>query len=89
MSSSEEDVFVAYWFRHRMRRKRKYWIHPYNLTNVHHSSAVVSRELSQHESKFREFNRMNPENFHFLKSLVIRTFGGKKILMLQGGYISS
>ena len=64
MSSSEEDL-VAYWFRCRERRKRKYWVHPYNLTNMHHSSAVVSRELSQLESKFRVFYRMNPENFIF------------------------
>jgi len=72
MSSSEEDVLVTYWFRRRMRRKRKYCVHPYNLTNVHHSSTVVSRELSQHKSKFREFYPMNSENFHFLKSLVTR-----------------
>ena len=72
MSSSEEDVLVAYWFRRRMRRKRKYCVHPYNLTNVHHSSTVVSRELSQHKSKFREFYPMNSENFHFIKSLVTR-----------------
>ena len=72
MSSSEEDVLVAYCFRRRMRRKRKYWVLPYNLTNVHHSSTVVSRELSQHESKFREFYPMNSENFHFLKSPVTR-----------------
>ena len=55
MSSSEEDVLVAYWLRRRMRRKRKYWVYPNNLTNVHISSAVVSRELSQQESKFRDF----------------------------------
>ena len=72
MSSSEESVLVAYWLRRRMRRIRKYWVHPYNLTNVHHSSTVVSRELYQHESKFREFYPMNSENFHFLKSLVTR-----------------
>jgi hypothetical protein len=72
MSSTEEDILVAYWFRCRVRRKRKYWVHPYNLTNVHHNSTVVSRELSQHESKFREFYPMNSENFHFLKNLVTR-----------------
>ena len=59
------SVVVAHWFRRRIRRKRKYCVDPYNLTNVHHSSAVVSRELSQLESKFRVFYRMNPENFIF------------------------
>ena len=45
MSSSEEDVLVAYWSRRRIRRKIKYWVHLYNLTNVHHS-CCFSRAVS-------------------------------------------
>lgn len=29
-------------------------MHPYNVNNIIHSSAVVSRELSQHKQKFKK-----------------------------------
>jgi hypothetical protein len=45
-------------------------VHPYNVRNIKHSSAVVSRELSQHAEKFREFYRMIPESFQFLERVV-------------------
>jgi hypothetical protein len=63
-SSSEEDVVVAYMFLQRRRQKRiRCWVHPYNVRNIKHSSAVVSRELSQHENKCRELYRMSPDSF--------------------------
>jgi hypothetical protein len=64
-SSSEEDVVVAYksmYLQGTRQERRRYWVHPYNVRNIKHSSAVVSRELSQHEEKFRDFYRMSPES---------------------------
>jgi hypothetical protein len=83
MSSSEEDVILTYrYLRQRKLKKRKYWIHPYNLNNIIHSSAVVSRELSQHEKKFKEFYRMTLESYRVLLRLVSK----KKILILDLQY---
>lgn len=71
MSSSEDDVVVAYHYLHNRKVKaRKYWIHPYNVNNIEHSSAVVSRELSLHKDKFKEFYRMNLESYQLLLSMV-------------------
>lgn len=72
MSSSDEDVVVAYKYLQLRKRKkaRKYWVHPYNVMNIKHSSAVVSRELRQHEEKFHEFYRMSTDTFHILEQLV-------------------
>lgn len=73
MSSSEEDVIIAYrYLRQRKSKARKYWVHPYNVHNIKHSSAVVSRELSQHEQKFKEFYRMSLESYRVLLQLVSR-----------------
>jgi hypothetical protein len=71
MSFSSEDVVVAYMHLQRRRQKRRrYWVHPYNVRNIKHSSAVVSRELSQHEEKFRGFYRMSPDSLQFLERVV-------------------
>ncbi|KAJ8889195.1 hypothetical protein PR048_008692 [Dryococelus australis] len=72
MSSSDEDVVVAYKYLQLRKRKkaRKYWVHPYNVTNIKHSLAVVYRELTQHEDKFHEFYRMSTETFRILEQLV-------------------
>jgi hypothetical protein len=61
-SSSEDDDDVAYMcLQLRRQNKRRYWVHLYNVRNIKHSSAVVSRQLSQHDEKFHEFYRMNPQ----------------------------
>jgi cytidylate kinase len=70
-SSSEKDVVVAYMYLQRRRqKKRRCWVHPYNVRNNKHSSAVVSRELSQQEEKFHEFYRISPDSFQFLETVV-------------------
>jgi hypothetical protein len=82
-SSSEEDVVVAYMYLQRRRQKeRRCWVHPYNVRNIKHGSAVspenclntksgsVSREMSQHEEKFHEFYRISPDSFRFLEKVV-------------------
>jgi hypothetical protein len=69
MNFSSEDVVVAYMYvQHRRQKRGRYWVHPYNVRNIKHSSAVVSWELSQHEDKFPEFYRMSPESVQFLES---------------------
>jgi hypothetical protein len=52
MSSSSEDVVAYMYLRRRRQKNNGCWVHPYNVRNTKHSSAVVSRELSQHEEKF-------------------------------------
>jgi hypothetical protein len=70
-SSMEEDVVVAYMYLQRRRQKeRRCWVHQYNVRNIKHISAVVSRELSQHEEKFNAFYRMIPDSFRFLEKVV-------------------
>ncbi|KAJ8872030.1 hypothetical protein PR048_028370 [Dryococelus australis] len=66
------DVVVAYSYLQLRKRKkaRKYWVHPYNATNIKHSPGVVSRELTQHEDKFHEFYRMSTETFYVQGQLV-------------------
>lgn len=71
MSFSEEVVILGYqYLRQRKSKKRKYRIHPYNDNNIVHNSAVVSRELSQHEQKFKEIYRMSLESYRILLRLV-------------------
>ena len=69
-SSSEDEVIASFLYLKKIRRRRKHLVHPYNLFNVKHSSAVVTRELSQHPSKFQEVHRITPESFKFLCQLI-------------------
>ncbi|XP_050507699.1 uncharacterized protein LOC126885258 [Diabrotica virgifera virgifera] len=75
MSSSEEDVIVAWQFlRRRQRKKRKmrrYWIHPLNAFNIIHSPAIVLKEqLNLYPEKFKEYYRMNQASFRYLLEIV-------------------
>jgi hypothetical protein len=66
----ENDVLAYMYLQRRRQKKRRCWVHQYNVRKIKHSSAVVSRELSQHEEKFHEFYRMSPDSFRFLEKVV-------------------
>lgn len=69
MSSSEDDEFciVSYWYRQRkIKKKRKYWIHPYIQNNINCRIFVAANELMQDDVKFQSFYRMKKESFNLL-----------------------
>jgi len=72
MSSSEDDVVVAYLYLKRRNRqnKKRFWVHPHYIKNIYYSTFIVSRKLDQDPEKFHEYYRMNPETFKILVSLV-------------------
>ncbi|GJQ88369.1 hypothetical protein Trydic_g23061 [Trypoxylus dichotomus] len=74
MSSSEEDVVVAWQFlrnRRKRRRLRRYWIHPLFVHNLSHSPVTgAQKQLSLNPEKFKEYYRMTQENFRVLVELV-------------------
>lgn len=52
------------------RKKRCYWVHTHNITNLEYSSYIVSRELRHHLDKFYSFYRMSLQTFTRLVSAV-------------------
>jgi hypothetical protein len=51
-SSSEEDVVAYMYLQLRRQKRRRYWVHPYNVRNIKHSSAVVSENCLNTEINF-------------------------------------
>jgi len=72
MSSSEDDVVVAYLYLKKRNRqnKKRFWVHPHYIKNICYSTYIVSRELDQDLEKFHEYYRTNLEIFKILVSLV-------------------
>lgn len=72
--SSNETVFAVITLllskQTNKRKKRHYWVHPYNITNLECSSYVVSREPCHHPDKFNSCYRMSLQTFTRLVSVV-------------------
>ncbi|CAH1112798.1 unnamed protein product [Psylliodes chrysocephalus] len=73
MSSSEEDVVVAWQFlrnRRKRKRMRRYWIHPLFVHNLEHNPVTLAQQqLALNPEKFKEFYRMNQQSFKVLLEL--------------------
>lgn len=71
MSSEDEDVILLWWWaRKKIKCKRRYWVHPINVSNIGHSTSKVANELYSDPDKFKTFNRMGKSNFDNLVHIV-------------------
>ncbi|CAI6359701.1 unnamed protein product [Macrosiphum euphorbiae] len=72
MSSDEDDVIFLWWWarQKKISKKRRYWVHPINLSNISSSTSVVANELHSDPDKFKTFYRMSKSNFDNLVHIV-------------------
>lgn len=68
MSSDEDVLMLAVLLRRKNKKKRKYWVHPYNLINRNRSiiSSCTSEQMINDPEKFRSFYRMSQNAFKHL-----------------------
>ncbi|XP_029343761.1 uncharacterized protein LOC115033804 [Acyrthosiphon pisum] len=72
MSSDEDDVILLWWWarQKKISKKRRYWVHPINVSNICSSTSVVANELHSDPDKFKTFYRMSKSNFDNLVHIV-------------------
>ncbi|XP_066999876.2 putative nuclease HARBI1 [Anabrus simplex] len=61
-SSSEDDVLLYMWLKLRNKRKRK-WIHDFNMSCAQHGAYTLAHDLLKDPVKFQSYYRMYPESY--------------------------
>ncbi|CAH2001305.1 unnamed protein product [Acanthoscelides obtectus] len=66
-SSSDDDDFLTWQL---SRRKRRFWVHPYNEDCTIHGNFIPSQQLKSDEDKFQLYHRMSQNTYQLLLDLV-------------------
>ncbi|CAH1987925.1 unnamed protein product [Acanthoscelides obtectus] len=66
-SSSDDDDFLMWQL---SRRKRRFWVHPYNEDCTIHGNFILSQQLKSDEDKFQLYHRMSQNTYQLLLDLV-------------------
>lgn len=70
-SSSDEEDFMAWQLIRRTRKRRRYWVHPYNKgCSIKGNFKITKELLVNDEEKFQSYHRMLPGTYKLLVQLV-------------------